>query len=114
MAKKKDQNIISSMAELRKIRENYRSEGDPSAATGPIESTGPNGFQKEDVEAEGLKIKMAGLGGTRAHIHTAEVDEYGNGKTRRTFDDEPHSHDISNGEIQEGGVVPHTHKLEEP
>jgi len=61
----------------------------------------------------GTRIKMTDNSGRPPHRHTAEVDAEGNGKTRRTFDNEPHTHDIAGGLVVEGGVIPHIHELEE-
>ena len=101
--KRKQENLknlfhpVSSMGELRKKREN---------------SHLPDDQQVEEKEPEG-EIKMTDSSGRSPHRHTAIVDADGNGKTRRTFDDEPHTHDIAGGKVIESGLVPHIHELEE-
>lgn len=72
----------------------------------------PEELHKTKDEPEG-KVMVTDISGRQPHRHTAIVDDDGNGRTKRTFDDDPHEHDIAGGKVMQSGMVPHIHELEE-
>lgn len=50
--------------------------------------------------------------GAAPHMHTATIDEDGNGRTTsKVGEGEDHVHQIVNGIVQEGGVDSHVHSI---